>query len=517
MPKKKSAASSVAVKKPRIVKKSVTRTIHPKKKTRPVLIDVIEDEPMAEAGWPMYKDDSAEEKKAAPVTEKEVVTESVSDPEEITGLAPLKANNTEEIDNQKKYFADLASELSGSKETALDAHTEAAKPGTDKRRSIGLYRHLVIKFIILVAILAAVVLYFSFSKLTVILNLKGESVSDTMLLNVADPSLATASTSSAFTASNDPREKINGSLKELNASVTKSYPASGETYLGEAIIGQVTLINNSPKSQALVATTRLLSQDNKLFRIKNAVVVPANGQVVTDIYSDAPAADMAIEPTTFTIPGLWLGLQDKIFAKSNAAFVFSKQVLKYVTSEDLSMASKDINDALTEEAKRQAQVAGADDKGEWLYLPNGPVVVSIDAKVGDKKNEFSVKASGKIVTVYFSKEEAAKLAAAKFNLIIPDDKELSEFKPESITYSFDNYDAPSGSATIKAAFNGVMILKSDSEVIDPAQLVNLNAEQIGTYLRSQAEVKTYELKFSPSFIQKAPSLVDRIKVEVKTE
>ncbi len=172
---------------------------------------------------------------------------------------------------------------------------------------------------------------------------------------------------------------------------------------------------------------------------------------------------------------------------------------------------------MTEEAKKQAQAIGAGEGGESLYIPNGPVVVAIDANVGDKKNEFSIKASGNIVTVYFSKEEAAKLAAAKFNLIIPDDKELSEFSPENITYSFDNYDAASGSATIKAAFNGVMVLKSDSKVIDPAQLVNLNAEQIGTHLSSQAEVKGYELRFSPSFIRKAPSLVDRIKVETRVE
>jgi len=59
-----------------------------------------------------------------------------------------------------------------------------------------------------------------------------------------------------------------------------------------------------------------------------------------------------------------------------------------------------------------------------------------------------------------------------------------------------------------------MILTSDSNVINPAQLVNLTADQIGTYLKSQPEVNGYTLNFFPSFIKRAPSLVDRIKVNI---
>lgn len=497
MPRTKSPIS-VAAKKPRAEKKAAAKTIHPKKKTKSILVDVIEDEPLMEASWPEYREDKFEVAKKEPRHEK---------------IASEK-DGGDEIDNQKKYFSDLAEKLKdsdGSKEYSLK------RGGIEKKRSVSLYRRLVVKFIILVALLAAAIFYFSFSKLTVSLSLKGENISDTLLLKIADASLikAAPTSTSAFAALNDPREEINGVVKEISADVTKTYPASGETYLGEAIIGQVRLINNSPKNQALVATTRLLSADNKLFRIKNAVNIPAGREVVAEIYADKPTPDLALEPTTFTIPGLWLGLQDKIFAKSDIAFSFSKQVKKYITSADLEAASKDINDALTEAAKKQAEANGV--SGDWLYLASGPAIVNIDAKVGDKKDEFTVRASGKIIAVSFSRQEAAKLAVAKFNLIIPDDKELSDFKPENIAYTFDNYDPMSGAATVKTSFNGTMILKSDSKVIDPSQLVNLTADQIETYLKSRNEVKDYELKFSPAFIKKAPSLVDRIKVEVKTE
>lgn len=497
MPRSKSATTAAA-KKPRAEKKTVTRTVRPKK-TKSILVDVIEDEPLAEPAWPQYKEEKA-----------------VKEPEEKEVEEQEPVEEGEEIDNQKKYFSSLAAKLKESEESqpVSSDEAQAKRGGAARKRSVGLYRRLVIKFIILVGILAAIVFYFSFSTLKVDLTLRGENISDTLLLKISDTSLAKTASSSAFATMNDPREAINGVIKEIDATTTKAYPSSGETYLGEAIIGQVRLINNSTKNQALVATTRLLSPDNKLFRIKNAVNIPAGGEVVAEIYADKPSADLAIEPTTFTIPGLWVGLQDKIFAKSDTAFTFSKQVKKYVTSSDLEAASKDINDALADAAKQQVEAAG---DGDWMYLASGPATVSIDAKVGDKKDEFAAKASGKIIAISFSKKEVGKLAAAKLNLVIPDDKELSEFKPENIAYSFDNYDSASGSATVKATFSGTMILKSDAQVIDPAQLVNLSADQIGTYLKSQPEVKDYDLRFSPSFIKKAPSLVDRISIEVKSE
>ena len=499
MPKTKSSTSSTAIKKTKVEKKPVTRTIRPKKKVKSVLVDVIEDEPIAEAAWPEYK-----EEKTLPIKKAAGGAK-----------AALEAGG-DEIDNQKRYFSSLANSLNSAGGESITGGGRLKKDSAlGKKRSVGLYRRLVVKFVILVGILAAAVLYFSFSKLTVKLSLKGENISDTLLLKIADKSLATATSSSAFSVVNDPREEINGVIKEINASVTKIYPASGETYLGEDLVGQVVLINNSPKGQALVATTRLLSPDNKLFRIKKAVNIPAGGEVPVEIYADKPSADMAIQPTTFTIPGLWLGLQDKIYARSDAAFIFSKQTKKYVVSKDLEAASKDINEALTEEAKKQAKASGAGD--DWFYMASGPAIVNIDAKAGDAKEEFTASASGKIIAVSFSKEQVAKLASSKLNLIIPDDKELSEFKSDNIIYSFENYDAASGAATVKAAFGGVMILKSDADVINPQQLINLNADQIGTYLRSQNEIKDYELKFSPAFIKKAPSLVDRIKIEVNTE
>ena len=492
MPRTKAAAPAGAPK-PK-TKKPALRTIRPKRKTKSILVDVIEDEPAEGLSF-------------------DPTMSGIADRDRIEET-PVSEAELENLDRQKEFFSGLASEMKGHDHRAGGPAKEAKT--AKKGRSVGLYRRLVIKFVILVLALAAVVAYFSFSQLTVTISLKGENINDSLLLKVADAAANTASTTAATVGENDPREAVSGSIKEVSASVQRTYPATGETYLGEEISGQVRIINNYNKNQPLVATTRLLSPDNKLFRIKEAVNVPAGGEVAVGIYADKPSAVLALDPTTFTIPGLWVGLQDKIYAKSDAKFAYSQKVKKYVNVSDLEWATTDITDALLRTAKEQAS-AGSPADSNWLYAGGDSPAISFSAKKGSQQDQFTAQASGKIIAIYFPKEQAAKLAAAKLNLIIPDDKELTEFKPENIVYSLENYDAPTRTATVKASFSGIMVLKRDAQVINPQQLVNLSADQIATYLKAQPEVKDFSLSFSPAFIKKAPSLVDRIKIVIKKD
>lgn len=490
MPRAKSAASPSPARRV-ATKKTATKTIRPTRKTKSVLVDVIEDEPLqADSAWLEPEDRLIKE--TAPIT-------------------PAPAGD--ELDQQKKFFSNLAQAGQSRPATALNGAGDKNKA----HRRVGLYRRLVIKFVVLVGILAAIVAYFSFSELTITLNLAGENLNDSLLLKVSAvtaTSTATATPTAYQSADgSDPRQPVSGTIQVITATTTKTYQSSGETYLGQEIVGTVNIINNYNKSQALVATTRLLSPDNRLFRIKNAVTVPAGGQVTVPIYVDKPSPDMAIGPTTFTIPGLWAGLQDKIYAQSSSAFVYQQKVRKYVNASDLDQATADISDALLTAAKAQAS-STLPTSQNWLYTVANPPTVTINAKLGDKVDQFTANASGQIVAVSFDKNQAANLAEAKLNLLIPDDKELTNFNPENIIYSLDSYDPASQTATIKAVFTGSMILKSDSAEISPAQLVNLTADQIGTYLSSQPEVKSYSLNFFPSFVRRAPSLVDRIKIVV---
>jgi len=262
----------------------------------------------------------------------------------------------------------------------------------------------------------------------------------------------------------------------------------------------------------LVATTRLLTADNKLYRLKKSVIVPAGGEVEAEIYADKISAEMAIEPTRFTIPGLWAGMQDKIYAESRKPFTYQQKVEKYVRASDVQLANQEANTLLLERAKEFKPLRSQDGT---LYKVIDPVETVLSAKVGDKAEEFSMTTKAKVVVVSFSQEEVSRLAVAKLNILVPDDKELADFKADNLSYSLENYDEETQVATIKTSFSGLMILKSNAEVIERERLVNLNADQISTYLNEYPEIGNYELEFYPSFIKKAPHLVDRIQIKIK--
>ena len=512
----KEVISDELIKEP--VKKD-SKKISRKPKAKPIKVNIIEDDDLLIDDETFFSDYDLNEKTSGQtaIEEAEDLLEEVNDDfteiiAETTDKATEKVKKMHkeslefgDVDRQKQFFSDLVSEIKSKRINAAQGEYEERYEVKGPKKSLNLYRRLVWKFLILVAFLASLVLYLSFSKLTIFITPKVEAMSDNLFLKVLG-------NENSVTTINDGREKISGSVHELNLEITKTYRTTGEEYIGEEISGKVFLINNYTKDQPLVATTRLLTADNKLYRLKKSVIVPAGGEVEAEIYADKISAEMAIEPTRFTIPGLWAGMQDKIYAESRKPFTYQQKVEKYVRASDVQLANQEANTLLLERAKEFKPLRSQDGT---LYKVIDPVETVLIAKVGDKAEEFSMTTKAKVVVVSFSQEEVSRLAVAKLNILVPDDKELADFKADNLSYSLENYDEETQVATIKTSFSGLMILKSNAEVIERERLVNLNAEQISTYLNEYPEIGNYELEFYPSFIKKAPHLVDRIQIKIK--
>jgi len=468
-------------------KKSNAKKIVRKPKAKPVVIDIIRDEDLVGDDETFFSNEDLQ-----------LNSSSVYEVKETNELA--------DVDSQKQFFSDLVTEIKSRHEIEeLSEDIKEEKKIANTKKSFNLYSRLVWKFLILVSFLAAIVFYLSFSKLTILITPKVEAMNDNLFLKVLGGENQAA-------AVNDGREEISGTINELDLEISKTYQATGEEYIGEEISGKVFLINNHTRDQPLMATTRILTADNKLFRIKNAVTVPARGEVEVEIYADEISAEMAINPTRFTIPGLWVGIQDKIYAESREPFVYQQKVERHVRASDIQLANQEATNLLLEKAKESQSLSNQDG---ILYKVLEPVEITLDAKAGDRVDEFSMTASAKVVVVTFSQEEVSQLAVARLNILVPDDKELADLEADNLSYVLESYDKDAQVATIKTSFSGSVILKSNAEVINRERLVNLNAEQISSYLQEYPEISSYELDFFPNFIKKAPHLVDRIQIKIK--
>ena len=495
----------------------ILKPIRPKKVAQAIAIEVAEDSFGAQDL----------NRRGEPTGLREMARENINDQplaEEYHIFSQSQIDPNRHLDKQENFFSQLAAEIktekNGSSRPAAETEAELEPIHREEakhfKKSAGLYRRLVIKFVLAVAILFLVVAYFSFSKLTLYITPKTEHVGTTLELDVADATAATTATTTATTTANttaSATDQVNGQIQIVTVSGQKSYPAGGEDVIGEEISGQVKLINNYNKDQALVVKTRLLSPDNKLFRLKEAVNIPAGGSVMAAIYADEPSSEMAITPTRFSIPGLWAGLQDKIYAESGDKFVYQDKIKKYIKPSDFELATKDMNNYLLAQAQKQVSELSADNIVVYDIDVN-TASSSFDSKAGDVKDNFNLQATSSVVFISFPKDQAKAKLKEKLGLSVPDDKELISYD-EDPTYTLEKYDPLTKTAIIKTELNGLMALKKDSELIDRTKLLNLNREQIKQYLDNFPEISSYELKLTPSFINKAPGLVDRIEIKIK--
>lgn len=407
----------------------------------------------------------------------------------------ISQEDIEKIDVQKKYYHDLIAR------NKLNTDDDKREEKSSRNRPLKIYRRYAMNFIFLVAFFLLIVLYFTLTKLTIVIYPATESISDSVNFQVSQNS--------------DNAQVVPGEVSEKRISVEKRYSSSGEENIGEEIVGSVIIYNNYTQNQPLVATTRLLSPDEKLFRIKERVEVPAGGQVEVEIYADEVSQEMAIAPTTFTIPGLWLGLQDRIYAESQEAFEYKGKIRPFVRQADLDTATNDIRETLKE--KLEQEIVWQNSPGTTLayQLDQDKSLYNIQATLGEETESFIAKAENMAIIASFSQEKAQQLLKAKLAFRLPSEKSLVNFNSEQISYSLNSYDLDNNTAEVSAKYTGSIVLDQEPDFLDRKQLAGLNEGQLEEFLKLYPEIESFELKFFPSFLKRAPNLADRIKIEIR--
>lgn len=444
------------------------------------------------------KKTTTSKKKPAKAVTVDVISDDYDDKSHEVKKDEVDEVDIENFDSQKKYYSELVSEIKEKQKNL------GQKNSNQKQKSIKLYRRLALRFFVLILVFVLIVAYFTATKLTVAITPAAEVVSDSVQFAVVSSQEAQTSLSA--------ERVVPGEVMQSSLESDKTYQSSGEEKIGEEVVGEVVIYNDYSRNQPLVETTRLLTPDQKLFRISEGVTVPAGGSIRVEAYADTVSADMAIEPTTMTIPGLWAGLQDQIYAENPEPFQYKSQLNHYVRQGDLDLAINDIREALKNKLEQEI---------DWQIRPGDEIVYSIDedkslltidAELGDEKEEFRVRAENQAVIVRFSKEKAQNLLEAKLAFSLPQEKEIVSFGSENISYTLDDYNLEDGTAEITASFKGSARVKEKQNFVNKNQLTNLSEEQIKQYLNTFNEIEDYQLKFTPNFLKRSPHLSDRVEI-----
>lgn len=386
--------------------------------------------------------------------------------------------------------------------------TSKKKKSKNKNPSVGLYRRIALSFVIFTIVLLAIVFYLAFSSATITILPSEEVISTSFITTISNES------------AQGKNSAIRGKIFDQTFEVADTFQATGKKAIETDIIGTVTLYNNYTKDQPLVATTRLLSPDGQLFRLKNRVLVPAGESLSqVEIYADdqenveLPIAKM----TRFTIPGLWEGLQDKIYAQNPDELTGDVEEITIVKETDISQAQARLEEELLTQAKEKFNSL-LKSQGESFSTELTQVQlisVNSDASVGDIKDDFSVRIKANVVGVAFSRDVLKDFAIERLRSELPDDKELGLMDVSAFTIQLSNYDPQSMSADVQVYLESQMFLKHNAELLEKSNFVGKTKKEVTAMLTQSPAIKDVLVELKPFWLTRLPRLADHIDIVIK--
>lgn len=367
---------------------------------------------------------------------------------------------------------------------------------------LSIFRKIALSFVGVAVLLLAFVAYISFSSATVTVVPKSESVTD----------------ESTYTLTKDPsgEKSVPGYVLETVVDGEKSFVVtSTDQQVADAnACGDVTIVNDQSKSQALVATTRLLTPDGVLFRITKGVTVPAGGETVVRACADQKGASGDVGPTTFTIPGLSASLQKLTYAKSDAA-------MEGGTVTTAVLAQSEVDDAIASFAKEleDQAVAKLADMVPVVEARNGHFAQSdvvkkdTDAKPGTVQSSFKLSLSLHVAAVFYDPMALSQAAAASLRKVAGPDRDLISVDQSTFSATLDRIDEVTKRATVKVKVSGLAGATDVANMIDKSKIVGLSEKDAERYLLSLPYVESVTFSFSPAWSTTLPRLKDHIDIK----
>lgn len=338
-------------------------------------------------------------------------------------------------------------------------------------------------------------------------------------------------------------------LAKAEKSAEGDYPASGSVKKDEKSSGKIKIYNAySDAVQPLIAGTRFVSEDGKVFKLKEKVSVPGksiingksvSGEIEAQVEAAEPGPNYNIGQSTFSIPG-FVGTPKftAFYAKSASAMSggFIGNVAQ-VLEADILNAQKD----LSQKAGKDAIQAIADNTSSGYVFINDEKAVFQNitdriesAKSGDAKENFHAKVKLESSSLVFEKENVENLANILIRASLPEGKRMDEkslkieyqiekpfnlpiAKAEASDENSKNKTKPASQATgpidmavnIKISFNVYSDMKADD--IEKS-LLGKSINEVKDAFSKKEEIQKVKIDAGPIWRRTFPENMDKVEV-----
>ncbi len=314
----------------------------------------------------------------------------------------------------------------------------------------------------------------------------------------------------------------------VNPEITKSYKTTGHKIVSnQKARGTVTIYNEySSSPQPLVATTRFISSDGKLFRLLRKVIVPGetivNGQmkagsVKAEVEADESGKEFNIGPDKFTIPGFKNrpNKYKKFYAKSEQSMSGGgngNEKVGVVVQADIDKAKRDALAELNKSVKQKIkEVAGGDIVLLDDAINKNEAVYKLSNSLDEVADSFQITVSMKVEALIVNQSDFTKVVAQMLAVSSGGQVNINN---RSIKIDFGKADADFNSGVITIRFHAVGNVKPDIDLTRiKKDILGKSETDLKSYLSAYPDIKKINIEYHPSFINgRIPFQANRVKM-----
>ena len=323
---------------------------------------------------------------------------------------------------------------------------------------------------------------------------------------------------------------IPAEIFQKERTLAEIFQSSGKVLKEEKAEGIISVYNNySTSPQVLIAATRFVSSDGKVFRTSVKVTIPGGsyekgkfvpGEIDIKVIADQPGPEYNIGPTTFSIPGFaGTDRYTKFYGKSFQPMAggFQEEVSK-VTKEDLTRAE----DFLTKQAKKECEellkneMQSEEISSKFNYFLEefrSEIVEKFSLAVPEEETkEFKFQVKARCETLLFQKEYLKSFAKESIIYQIPQGEKLYE-ESLKIDYFPESVDLDSGKIILSLSISAKIYSEVDVYNFKNA-LSGKSLLETKLFLENQPKITKVSVNLWPFWVRKVPEDLNKIKINL---
>ncbi|OGZ58251.1 MAG: hypothetical protein A3B96_03480 [Candidatus Spechtbacteria bacterium RIFCSPHIGHO2_02_FULL_43_15b] len=324
---------------------------------------------------------------------------------------------------------------------------------------------------------------------------------------------------------NEKNLTIPSQIFEKTEEVSKVVKSSGEKEIKERARGRIRVYNSySSEPQTLVKTTRFISEDGKIFRTTETIVVPGakveGGEIVgssifVNVEGSETGAEYNIGPSSFSIPG-FKGTPKYLafYGKSEESMSGGKIAkVKVITENDyntvVSHIERDLKTQSTESLKSLIPAG--------FFVPDeayeiSDVSIISQSKIGDEAEAFSVLGRVSLKAFAILEKDAFDLLSNDFTSRFPAMR-LSDNQAK-MTFDVKSKDFKDGiiGITLSSNMEAFAVISVDEM---KEKVIGKSEVDVRRVLSSYPGVKEAKVTFWPFWVNSIPDDPSRIEIIIE--